>query len=175
MQTAMPSTASHCIGLPRYASFAASFALLVGLILGAAGYYRMHAEARMLFSSKRQLRLSSHSPGARVPANTEQTAKSIPPVAHAPSLAFGPLTEDGVVVVGPKQDLRQICMHYLGRYDPELIETIQRFNPLLVDPNHIFVGQRLRLPVDKIPQRHTHLQNNGRSDALTIALGNRHE
>ena len=50
------------------------------------------------------------------------------------------------MVVAPKQTLRQICLLHLGRYDHHLIEVIRGLNPQLVDPNHLQVGQEIRLP-----------------------------
>jgi hypothetical protein len=51
------------------------------------------------------------------------------------------------VIVRPKQNLRQICLHYLGRYDSNLVNEIRKLNPQLKDPNHVQAWQRLRLPV----------------------------
>ncbi len=50
------------------------------------------------------------------------------------------------VVVEPKQTLRQICLRYESRYNQKLIEKVQQLNPQLTNPNHIQVGQRIRLP-----------------------------
>jgi general secretion pathway protein A len=51
------------------------------------------------------------------------------------------------VIVRPQQNLRRICLHYLGCYNSKLVNEIKRLNPQLKDPNYVQVGQRLRLPV----------------------------
>jgi LysM repeat protein len=57
------------------------------------------------------------------------------------------LAKDGVVVVEAGQTLQQISLLYLGRYSTEIVQQIQSLNPQLLDPNHIEVGQQIRLPV----------------------------
>src|SRR2546427_2912067 len=52
-----------------------------------------------------------------------------------------------VVVVEPKQTLRQISLRYLGRFDSKLVEEIRQLNPGITDPNQIEIGQRIRLPL----------------------------
>jgi general secretion pathway protein A len=54
--------------------------------------------------------------------------------------------ENRVVVVEPRQRLRQICLRYLGRYSLRIVQQIQALNPGF-DPNHIEIGQQIRLPV----------------------------
>lgn len=51
-----------------------------------------------------------------------------------------------VVIVQPREDLRRICLRYVGRYDVRLLTKISELNPKLTDPNHITVGQRILLP-----------------------------
>ena len=51
-----------------------------------------------------------------------------------------------VVVVKPKQTLRQISLRYLGWFDSNLVEEIRQLNPEITDPNQIGIGQRIRLP-----------------------------
>jgi type II secretory pathway predicted ATPase ExeA len=50
------------------------------------------------------------------------------------------------VIVQPNDDLRQICVRYLGRYDAEVLREITEFNSELSDPDRIVVGQRIVLP-----------------------------
>jgi nucleoid-associated protein YgaU len=57
-----------------------------------------------------------------------------------------PLPKDGVVVVEAGQTLQQISLLYLGRYSTEIVQQTQSLNPQLLDPNHIEVGQQIRLP-----------------------------
>lgn len=58
-----------------------------------------------------------------------------------------PLAEVKVVVVGPNQTLAGICMLYLGEYNPAVLAKLRALNPDLRDPDHIVVGQQIRLPV----------------------------
>jgi hypothetical protein len=62
--------------------------------------------------------------------------------------AAGEQLTDGatVVIVQPRDDLRQICLRNFGRYDLRLVNKIIALNPELTDPDHINVGQRILLP-----------------------------
>lgn len=51
------------------------------------------------------------------------------------------------VVVGPNQTLAGISMLYLGEYNPAVLAKLRELNPGLRDPDHIVVGQQIRLPV----------------------------
>ena len=50
------------------------------------------------------------------------------------------------VIVQPHDDLRQICLRHLGRYNPEILREIRNLNPELSDPDRITIGQRIVLP-----------------------------
>ncbi len=50
------------------------------------------------------------------------------------------------VIVKRHQTLRQISLHYLRRFDEDLLKEILKLNPQLTDPNQIPVGERIRLP-----------------------------
>jgi type II secretory pathway predicted ATPase ExeA len=50
------------------------------------------------------------------------------------------------VIVQPNDNLRQICLRYLGRYNAESVREIRELNPALSDPRHVAVGQRIVLP-----------------------------
>lgn len=50
------------------------------------------------------------------------------------------------VTVQAGDDLRHICLQHLGRYSPSVVQKVQALNPQLVNPNHIEVGQEIRLP-----------------------------
>jgi len=52
-----------------------------------------------------------------------------------------------MVVVGPNQTLAGISMLYLGEYNPAVLARLRTLNPGLRDPDHIVVGQQIRLPV----------------------------
>ena len=54
------------------------------------------------------------------------------------------VSQGSVAIVEPGQTLRQICLRHLGRYSLRIVQHIQALNPGL-DPNHIEVGQRIRL------------------------------
>jgi LysM domain len=57
------------------------------------------------------------------------------------------LTDRGsVVVVQPHDNLRRICLRYVGWYDARLVSKIIELNPELTDPNHITIGQHIVLP-----------------------------
>jgi hypothetical protein len=74
------------------------------------------------------------------------SAKTLPVVVEGAAVKRA-LAKDGVVVVEVGQDLRQISLLHLGRYSDEIVRQIQSLNPQLLDPNHIEVGQQIRLPV----------------------------
>lgn len=63
---------------------------------------------------------------------------------------------DRTIVVEPAQTLAQISRRYVGRYDSRLIAEIQALNPEMTDPNHLEVGQRIRLPQMPGPARKNH-------------------
>jgi nucleoid-associated protein YgaU len=53
-----------------------------------------------------------------------------------------------VYVVQPKDTLRDLCVSALGRYDEVVLSQIQRLNPELRNPDHLDVGQKIRLPLN---------------------------
>lgn len=50
------------------------------------------------------------------------------------------------VIVQPHDNLRKICLQYLGSYNLELQTEISKLNPGLTDPDHVEAGQRIVLP-----------------------------
>lgn len=50
-------------------------------------------------------------------------------------------------VVQPRDTLRDLCVLTLGRYDEVVLSQIQKLNPELRDPDHLIVGQKIRLPL----------------------------
>jgi len=50
-------------------------------------------------------------------------------------------------VVQPRDTLRDLCLLILGRYDEVVLSQIQKLNPELKDPDHLDVGQKIRLPL----------------------------
>jgi general secretion pathway protein A len=75
--------------------------------------------------------------------------KKAPVKALKPALASElplDLPHDVTVTVRRGDDLRGICLTYLGRYSTRIVQHIQALNPELVDPDRIEVGQQIRLP-----------------------------
>jgi len=55
-----------------------------------------------------------------------------------------------VYVVQPKDTLRDLCVSTLGRYDEVVLSQIQKLNPELRNPDHLEVGQKIRLPLNPL-------------------------
>lgn len=80
-----------------------------------------------------------------------------PPAPSAPVPAADPAPDSDVaepaapekelVVVGPHQTLTEISKLYLGEYNAAVLAKLRALNPGLGDPNHLEVGQQIRLPV----------------------------
>ena len=64
--------------------------------------------------------------------------------AHKNSLSFF------IYVVQPKDTLRDLCVSTLGRYDKAVLSQIQKLNPELRNPDHLDVGQKIRLPLNPL-------------------------
>ncbi len=64
--------------------------------------------------------------------------------AHENSLSFF------IYVVQPKDTLRDLCVSTLGRYDKAVLSQIQKLNPELRNPDHLDVGQKIRLPLNPL-------------------------
>ena len=95
-----------------------------------------------------------------------------PSAKTAPTIQVGllnRLSEDRVVLVEPRQTLRQICLRYLGRHSLRIVQQIQAINPGL-DPNRIEIGQRIRLPLPPAPQNSTRPLQGEREGQLIVAL-----
>lgn len=88
----------------------------------------------------------SKAPAAEISGTIQTLSLKTPPVVVQAAVVPRPLAKDGVVVVEAGQTLRQISLLYLGRYSTEIVQQIQSLNPQLLDPNHIEVGQQIRLP-----------------------------
>jgi hypothetical protein len=121
--------------------------LILALLAGA--WYRQHLDLKVARFSSR------HSSGKREsaapittsePALAEKQVTSTATVQH-PRSPRKQLTDEGaVVIVQPRDDLRRICLRYVGWYDARLVTKIRELNPELTDPNHITVGQHIVLP-----------------------------
>jgi len=55
-----------------------------------------------------------------------------------------------IYVVQPKDTLRDLCVSTLGRYDEVVLSQIQKLNPELRNPDHLDVGQKIRLPLNPL-------------------------
>jgi general secretion pathway protein A len=51
-------------------------------------------------------------------------------------------------VVQPQDTLRDLCVATLGRYDKVVLLQIRNLNPELKNPDHLDVGQKIRLPLN---------------------------
>jgi hypothetical protein len=52
-----------------------------------------------------------------------------------------------IYVVQSKDTLRDLCVSTLGHYDKAVLSQIQQLNPELRNPDHLDVGQKIRLPL----------------------------
>lgn len=68
--------------------------------------------------------------------------------ASQPMPSLGPNHSDGTttVVVQSGDDLRQIAIRTIGHYQGKVIDQIRSLNPDLTDPDHIQIGQTIKLP-----------------------------
>jgi len=57
-----------------------------------------------------------------------------------------PNTAPFEIIVEPEQRLEDIAVQYLGGFDLQRLYQIQALNPKLTNPDHIEVGQKIRLP-----------------------------
>jgi general secretion pathway protein A len=81
-------------------------------------------------------------PIPRLSANAGETPAFTPFQSSLPSND----SETIKVVVQSGETLRQIAFRTLGHDSGKLVEQIRRLNPTLTDPDHIVVGQEIRLP-----------------------------
>jgi len=128
-------------------AFALTAAVLIAGVLGAsAGLYAQ----RTKWSS---LRL----PPAIKSVVTRFEAPAAPEVAPPPAPAAAPaprsdppkpaLPRRELVVVEPHQTLIDISNLYLGEYNAAVLAKLRELNPGLGDPDHLEVGQKIRLPL----------------------------
>ena len=86
---------------------------------------------------------TSRAPILEVASPAQHPPRVIIPQA-TPNALSTPSLRDQVAIVEPGQTLRKICLRHLGGYSLRIVQHIQALNPGL-DPNHIEVGQRIRL------------------------------
>ena len=94
--------------------------------------------------------------GSAVPAQSSSGASvlpqsAVPPLPQTSALGSGVNTAStgsaGTVRVKTGQTLLGICTEQFGTCTAELLQQIHELNPTLKDPDHIEIGQDLRIPV----------------------------
>jgi hypothetical protein len=78
------------------------------------------------------------------PTADQQPHEFLQTGAHENSLSFF------AYVVQPKDTLRNLCVSTLGSYDEVVLSQIQKLNPELRNPDHLDVGQKIRLPLNPL-------------------------
>jgi nucleoid-associated protein YgaU len=128
----------------RQAALLAAAMLIAGVLGASAGLYAWRAQwplARLPLALKPVVTLfdtpAPPVPPAPAPA-AEPVPDSDPPKPAAP--------EHELVVVAPHQTLTDIGKLYLGEYNAAVLAKLRELNPGLGDPNHLEVGQQIRLP-----------------------------
>ena len=112
---------------------------LLTLTLGAA--IGVRPEPRVPVSAGEKPIAAARAPTLEVTPSTQESPAATSEATMLPAR----LLKDWVVVVEPRQTLSQISLRYLGRYSLPIVQQLQALNPGL-NPNHIEVGQRVRLP-----------------------------
>jgi type II secretory pathway predicted ATPase ExeA len=108
-----------------------------------AGTFRAPAPIYQHTQTASALTGSQSQPAKRVmdPSADQQPHELLQTDAHENSQSFF------AYVVQPKDTLRNLCVSTLGRYDEVVLSQIQKLNPELRDPDHLDVGQKIRLPL----------------------------
>jgi len=129
----------------RQAVLLAAAMLIAGALGASAGLYAWRAQWPL-----------AHLPLALKPVVTLFDTPA-PPVPPAPAPAAEPVPdsdppkpaapEHELVVVAPHQTLTDISKLYLGEYNAAILAKLRELNPGLGDPDHLEVGQQIRLPV----------------------------
>jgi LysM repeat protein len=117
----------------------AAAALMVLCAAGILGLAGLRALVSHRMDDERSLERKVPQASAPVPvaANANETIATEP----------APSTTPFEITVQPNQRLRDISVQYLGGFDLKRLHQIQALNPKLTDPDHIEVGQKIRLPV----------------------------
>lgn len=115
-------------------------AVLFALLGGLAAYFVAYRGAALVRSS----------PGMNVPAGS---AEQMPAAFASPEPADpddDQTTETAGFVsytVQPHDNIAHLCKRSLGHYDEAALAELRKLNPGLINPNHIEVGDQIRLPV----------------------------
>jgi len=128
----------------RQAVLLAAAMLIAGVLGASAGLYAWRVQwplARLPLALKPVVTLfdtpAPPAPPAPAPA-AEPVPDSDPPKQAAP--------ERELVVVAPHQTLTDISKLHLGEYNAAVLAKLRELNPGLGDPDHLEVGQQIRLP-----------------------------
>jgi type II secretory pathway predicted ATPase ExeA len=98
------------------------------------------------------------SSAATSPSSTQPSEKPADASAIASTLA---------ILVERDDTLRHLSLQYLGRFDLQALIEICTLNPAITDPNHIEVGQRIRMPLILHPESAPPGQAATETNALT--------
>ncbi len=104
----------------------------------AAIYQDVQTTSAITGSESRSAKHVIDSPADQLPHELLQTGT------HENSLSFF------IYVVQPKDTLRELCISTLGRCDKAIQSQIQKLNPELRNPDHLDVGQKIRLPLNPL-------------------------
>lgn len=112
--------------------FLAATALVVLCVAGIIGIVELRPIESYRLNSERSL-------DQKTAPVAEHTGESIP-------IELTRNTGSFEITVEPNQTLHDLAMQYLGGLDLKRLHEIQALNPRLTDPDHIEVGQKIRLP-----------------------------
>jgi type II secretory pathway predicted ATPase ExeA len=90
---------------------------------------------------------ASPSLGAPSDRRVASTSDVLPSPANPRAVAEKASVQSFAYVIQPKDTLRDLCVSMLGRYDSDVLSEIRELNPNLRNPDHLDVGQEIRLPV----------------------------
>lgn len=127
---------------------------IVSLVIGSlAIYFGMHSGSRATQPSPEIRRIVASAPKAPEPQSpaARAVAGNLDTVhdQQAPqAVRRGDPPVFFTYVVQPHDTLRNLCMATFGRFDHEILAEIQKLNPELKDPNHLDVGEAIRLPLN---------------------------
>lgn len=81
-----------------------------------------------------------------LPAPNPLGASSEESKANGPPNNESETNDQAIVVVEPDQSLSRILYRHFGRSESGILEEVMQLNPSILNPDHIEVGQRIRLP-----------------------------
>jgi hypothetical protein len=131
----------------RRSQIAACAAVIGSLMI----YFGEHNKARLAAPSSPipQVTLSAGGPSSEenssLPLTTDKPLGASRDTSAQPD-ASADSSSSFTYVVQPHDTLRSLCMRFMGRYDDSVLTEIWKLNQDLTDPNHLEVGQQVRLP-----------------------------